>query len=121
MIELLEGFPDNAVAISAKGKITRRDYETILIPKVKGSFAKRARIRVYYELGPEYTGFDAGAVWEDFMLGVEHLRGWDRIAVVTDVEWIRMAIRAFQFLIVGEIRCFDMKRVGEARRWISEV
>jgi hypothetical protein len=61
---------------------------------------------------------DAGAVWEDFRVGIGHLSGWERIAVVTDVEWIRLAINAFRFLVPGEIRIFPTSEAAEARRWI---
>jgi hypothetical protein len=62
---------------------------------------------------------DAGAVWEDFRIGVGHLSGWERIAVVTDVDWVRLAINAFRFLVRGEIRIFPTSETAEARRWIA--
>jgi hypothetical protein len=37
---------------------------------------------------------------------------------VTDVDWIRLAINAFRFLVPGEIRIFSTSGVAEARRWI---
>jgi hypothetical protein len=39
----------------------------------------------------QFSGIDAGAVWEDFRVGMEHLSRWERMAVVTDVEWLRLA------------------------------
>lgn len=119
MIETLAGFPDSVVALSAKGRVSRKDYEEILIPKVNEAFGRRSRVRCYYELGPAFSGMDPGAAWEDFKLGIEHLRGWDRVAVVTDVDWIRRAMNTFRFLLPGEIRVFDIPETDEARRWIT--
>ncbi len=47
MIELLEGFPDGVVAASAKGRVTKRDYDEVLIPRVNDVIARHPRIRCY--------------------------------------------------------------------------
>lgn len=119
MIETLAGFPDSVVAMSAKGRVTRKDYEEVLIPKVNEAFGRRSKVRCYYELGAAFSGVDAAAAWEDFKLGIEHLRGWERVAVVTDIDWIRRAMNAFRFLFPGEIRVFETRQGEEARRWIT--
>ena len=36
MIKILEGFPDNVIAASAAGRVTRQDYEAVLIPQSRG-------------------------------------------------------------------------------------
>jgi SpoIIAA-like len=118
MIEVLPGFPDNVVACAAKGQITKQDYEQVLIPNVERALARSAKIRCYYELTPEFKGFDAGAAWEDARVGIEHLTRWERIAVVTDVEWIRLATNAFRFLMPGKVRVFSLAESGEAQRWV---
>jgi hypothetical protein len=119
MIEILEGFPDSVVAFSAKGRVTKRDYDEVLIPEVKEALGRRRKIRCYYELGPEFSGFDAGAMWEDFRLGIESFLRWERVAVVTDVDWIRAAVNVFRFLVPGEIRTFGMHESAEARSWVA--
>jgi len=118
MIEILKDFPEGVVAAVATGRITSRDYEVVLIPAVEAAFRRRQKIRCYYELGREFSGMDPGAVWKDFLLGGSHLSGWERVAVVTDVDWIRHAISALRFLIPAEIRMFSTSELGEARRWI---
>jgi hypothetical protein len=120
MIEIVAGLPDGVVGFVAKGRVTKSDYDSVLIPKVKEAVARRGKVRCYYELGPEFTGIEPGAMWEDFKLGMEHLLQWERVAVVTDAEWIRIAISAFRFLVPGEIRVFSVARAAEARHWIVE-
>ncbi len=119
MLETIVGLPDNVVAMRAKGHVTRKDYEDVLVPKVRDAFAHRQKIRCFYELGPEFTGFDPGAMWEDFKLGIGHIAGWERIAVVTDVDWIKHVMNAFRFVMPGEIRLFGTSQAAEARRWIA--
>ncbi len=119
MIEVLGGFPDNVVAITAKGRITREDYEGVVIPAVNELLKRHGKIRLYYEVGAEYAGFDADAAWEDFKVGVEHWKDWDRVAVVTDVGWIRQTTRAFGFLYSGRLKVFGLAQAADARQWLA--
>ncbi len=119
MIKVLEGFPETIVAAACEGHVTRDDYEKILIPRVNEALARHGKVRIYYEIGPTFSGFDVGAVWEDTKLGLEHLSRWERMAVVTDVRWIRLAVGAFRFMMPGKLRVFDAAQAAEARSWIS--
>jgi len=58
-------------------------------------------------------------MWEDFKVGVEHLTRWERVAVVTDIEWIRQATRLFSFMIPGAIKSFPTSGADEARAWVT--
>jgi len=120
MIELIRGMPANVVAIAGQGRITRSDYESVLIPAVEAALKSHPKVRLFYRIGPEFEGFDASAMLEDAKIGFAHLSRWERIAVVTDVEWIRLAIRAFAFLIPGGVRFFRLPQEKEAREWITE-
>ena len=66
------------------------------------------KIRFDYELGLEFSGREAGARWEDFKIGVDHLSRSERVAVVTDVEWIRCAVKC--------LRLRDARRSPALRR-----
>lgn len=118
MIETLDGFPDNVVAVAARERITRQDYLDVLIPKVDAALARGGKVRLYYEIGADMTGVDAGAAWEDFRLGVEHLSRWERMAVVTDIEWISRTINVFRIFMPGQLRVFPLSEAEAARRWI---
>lgn len=118
MIEIIEGLPDNVVGLLAKGVVTRKDYLEVVIPAVEKSLKRNTRLRLYYDLGSQFTGIDFGAEWEDFKIGIEHLSRWERAAVVTDVAWIRHAVGAFSFLMPGNLRVFTTAQTSEARKWI---
>ena len=120
MIEALKGFPANVVALACKGHVTRSDYETALIPAVREALKQHHKVRLYYQIGPNFSGIEAGAVWEDFKVGMEHLLRWERIAVVTDVDWIRHTIRAFSFVMPGEVKIFPVDEMAKARAWIVD-
>jgi hypothetical protein len=119
MIKLLDGFPEEIVAVGCEGQVTREDYERILIPRVNEALARHEKARIYYEIGPSFSGIDVGALWEDTKVGLEHLSRWERMALVTDVRWIRLAVGAFRFLMPGRLRVFDMAQADDARTWIK--
>ncbi len=119
MLETVTGMPDNIIAFSAKGRVTKGDYDAVLTPAVEAAFKRHPKVRCYYELGAEFSGMDAGAVWEDFKVGIGHLTRWEKVAVVTDVDWIRHSIGAFRFLMPGEIKVFSTNQAAEARAWVT--
>lgn len=119
MIALLPKLPDHVVGVTASGKINAADYETVLIPAVDAALKKHDRIRLLYQLGPQFTGFTAGAMWDDMKVGIGHLRKWERIAVVTDHDWVANAWRMFAFAIPCPVKIFSDKQLGEAERWIA--
>ena len=49
MIELLKGFPENIVAVSCEGKVTKSDYDTVLVPTVEKALKTHDMVRLYYE------------------------------------------------------------------------
>jgi len=120
MIESLQDFPRGVVAFTGKGQITKQDYETVLIPSVEEALKQPGKLRLYYQIGPDFSGMEAGALWEDFKIGVEHRLRWERIAVVTDVDWIQYTIRAFAFTVPATVRLFSLSDEAQAREWITE-
>jgi hypothetical protein len=120
MIEKIANLPDNILGFIAKGTVTAKDYESVIIPAVEALFSQRSKVRFLYHLGKDFSGFEAAAVWDDAKLGLKHLTGWERIAVVSDVDWIRTAVRVFSLAMPGQIRVFQNSDLAEATRWISE-
>jgi len=120
MIELLKGFPDNVVAVSCKGRVTKDDYDKVLVPTVERALKAHDKVRLYYEAGSEFGGIDPAAAWEDFKVGMEHFTRWQRVAVVTDVDWIRHTMQIFSFIMPGDMRVFPVAAASEARAWIEE-
>lgn len=119
MLKLISGFPESVIAVTAKGRVSARDYDEILRPQVEEALKRGGKLKLYYELGDEFEGIDPGAAWKDFKIGVEHLSRWERMALVTDVEWIRLAVRAFSFLMPGKLRIFSTNNSQEARVWLG--
>jgi SpoIIAA-like len=118
MIERIHGLPDDVLGFKAKGTVTAEDYESIIIPAVEELFSRRSKARFLYHLGAEFSGFEAAAAWDDAKLGLKHLTGWDKMAVVSDVEWIRAALKVFGLAMPGHVRVFHDRELSDAMRWI---
>ena len=119
MIELVQGLPANVVGVRGSGEITADDYRNVLIPAVEEKLSAHGRIRLLYVLDSNVEGYSASAAWEDAKIGMKHLTAWDRIAVVTDIDWIESAIKAVGFALPCEVRLFDDDELDDAREWIS--
>ena len=119
MIEQLKDFPDNVLAFVCHGRITKDDYEKVLVPAVLEALKRHDKLRLYYETAGDFGGIDPGAVWEDFMVGMEHFTRWERIAVVTDVDWIQHTMRFFSFLMPAQMKIFSPADAAAARAWIA--
>ena len=92
MIEVLKEFPDNVAAFACRGRLTKADYETVLIPAIEDKLKRHKKLRAYTEIAPDFAaGIELGAFWEDTKFGFSHLFNWERGALVTDVEWMKHA------------------------------
>ncbi|NQD35899.1 STAS/SEC14 domain-containing protein [Permianibacter sp. IMCC34836] len=119
MIELLTNLPDHVVGIAASGEVTADEYESVIIPAIEAKLAAYGRVWVLYQLGPAFTGFTSGALWDDLRLGVAHFRAWEKLAIVTDLDWMGGAIRLFGFALPCPVQIFPNAELAEAVRWIK--
>jgi hypothetical protein len=120
MIEQIEGLPAGTVGFRVHGHVTATDYERVIVPDVEAAFALNRKVRLMYITAADFTGFDPGAMWDDAKLGMRHFSGWDRVALVTDVPWLRATAAAMGFAVPAEFRLFRLDEEARATAWISE-
>jgi SpoIIAA-like len=118
MLERIEGLPDTVLRFEAKGELTGDDYNTILIPAVDQALARHDKLRLLYVLGEEFSGITGGAIWGDTRVGFSHVTRWEKIAVVTDKDWLRHSVDIFGYLIPGEVKGFTTSELPDARAWV---
>jgi len=119
MIETLDGFPADAVAVRAGGFVTESDYDQVLVPAVERAFRSNESVRLYYEIGPDFYGYSLGALSRDFWVGMRHLTRWKRVAVVTDISWIAQFVRMYSFVVPGPTMVFRTADAAAARAWLA--
>ncbi len=121
MIAQIEGLPAGTLGFRAHGQVTAADYENIIVPDVEAAFALNRKLRLLYVTADDFTGFEPGAMWNDAKMGARHFSGWDRVALVTDVPWLRGTATAFGFVIPAQFRLFHSTELDEATRWIVAI
>lgn len=119
MIEELHDFPDSVFACRIGATVTREDYERTIIPAIEAILSRRDKLRVYCEAKGDISA-ETGAMWDDFKLGVRHWTSWERIALVTGLDWVAPVVRVMSALLPGDIRLFRPEEAQAARRWICE-
>ena len=117
MIEVLPDFPDSVIGLRCTDHVTRQDYEAVLIPTLNTAFKEQKTLRAYCEI-VGFSGMSPGALWDDVKVGMEHLADWERVAIVTDTDWISHTTKLFAFLFPGEVRVFSLSDAEKAREWI---
>src|SRR5437763_7088279 len=73
---------------------------------MEDSLKRHDKVRLYYEIGCRFPG----AAWEELRLGMDTIPQWERVAVITDVGWVRHTVNALRFLIASEVRVFTSFR-----------
>jgi hypothetical protein len=119
-VERIEGMPGDALGFRLSGKLDRDTYFRILDP-VRERLDRGEKVSFLIETAPDFDGFDLAALWEDVKMagtvGLKHRSSWERLAVVTDKDWMRNAVAAVGWLVPGEIRVFEPGELEQAKAW----
>jgi hypothetical protein len=117
MFRILHDMPPGTVGVEAVGDVTEEDYRTVLAPVIEEAL-RRQDVGLLYVLGGESDSYSAGAAWKDTKLWAKHLKGWERVALVSDADWLENAVKAFGWLLPGEVKVFETDDVPEAKAWL---
>ena len=117
MITELTDLPDGVIGFEAGGTLAAEDYRDVLLPAIERA-ADSGDLRVLIVVN-ELDGVSPGAMWEDLKMGLQHGRDWKRIALVTDVEWMRHMAAWFGWLTPGEMRHFPLAERADALTWLA--
>jgi hypothetical protein len=117
MIRPLEDMPGGVVGLRASGEVTAEDYRDVMVPALDETPA-RGGVRLLCVLD-EHTTFSPGALFADAKVGLGHLKSWEKVAVVSDADWLEHAVKAFGWLMPGEVKVFDHDDIAEAKAWLT--
>jgi hypothetical protein len=119
VIEVLENLPENVFGVEAIGTVTDDDYEQVLVPAIERQRDTQGKIRFVYVLGERFDGWTLGALWDDAKLGMKDVRTWERIALVTDKEWLHHTVKALGWMVPGDVRVFGVAELDDAVAWAA--
>jgi hypothetical protein len=122
LAEQLTDMPPGTLGFRVTGRMTREDYVDTLVPPLREALEKGERIRVLYLIEPGLH-MEPAAIWEDMKLelelGIKHREAWERIAVVTDLEWLWRAFELFSWMVPGEMKLFHDQDLEQAKEWLT--
>ncbi len=119
MLEVIDGLPDHVVGVRAIGEVEDDDYDDVLVPAIEACRQAYGKVRLLYVLGPEFTGYETDAMWEDLKLGVRTFTAYEKIAIVTDATWVRRMVKAVGWMLPGHVQLFHLDAVDEASAWVA--
>ena len=117
MIKELADLPPGVVGFELGGTLTAEEYRDVVLSALQRAYASDEYRFVI--VIPEFGGITGGGLWQDLKVGVEHLHAWKRIALVTDIDWIRHLTTLFGWLTPGEVEVFPLARREEAIAWAA--
>jgi len=118
MLKLIEGLPPDVLSIAATEKVTHEDYRNVLIPAAETKMVQ-GPIKMLYVAGPDFTGYELEALWDDAAFGFKHWHQFKRIAVVTESAWLRAAITMFCPFSPSQIQLFKLAELDAVKTWIT--
>jgi hypothetical protein len=117
MIKELNGLPPGVIGFEATGKLKAEDYRDAILPALERA-ASSGEVRFLIVMR-DFDGMSGGALWQDLKLGIEHLRAWKRIALVTDIEWMHHLTDLFGWMTPGATKAFSIADLDIATTWVA--
>jgi hypothetical protein len=120
MLNQIRDMPAGTLGFEAIGTVDDDDFEDVVEPVLRSEIARGSRIRLLYFLGPSLRKYDDDAVLEDMKFAARHPTAYERVAVVSDEEWLRPALRVLSVLVPGQFRGFPITELDAAKSWVAE-
>ncbi len=112
--------PLGTIGFEAVGEVDDDDWEDAVEPVLRQEIAGGQKVRLLYLLGPDARNVDRDAMAADTGFRARYATSFDRVAVVTDEDWMRPALRALSFLLPGKAQGFRVKDLAAAKAWLAE-
>ena len=120
MLKRIYDMPAGTLGFEAVGEVDDDDVEKVLTPALRQWTAEHGKIRLLYLLGLRLEEFEGDAVSENAKFVARHPTAFERVAVVSDEDWVRPAIKALSLLLPGQAKAFPVREVDAAKRWLAE-
>jgi hypothetical protein len=120
MLRRMTDMPAGTIGFEAVGEVEDDDWEEAVEPVLRRMIADGHKVRLLYLIGPEARDVEGDAMRADTGFRARHARSFDRVAVVSDEDWTRPALRALSFLLPGKARGFRVRDLADAKAWLAE-
>jgi SpoIIAA-like len=120
MLRAISDMPVGTIGFEAVGEVEDDDWEDAVEPVLRREIAEGRNVRLLYLIGSEAREVEGDAMSADTGFRVRHATSFERVAVVSDEDWIRPALRGLSFLLPGKARGFRVRDLAEAKAWLAE-
>jgi hypothetical protein len=118
MIAELKDTPNTMVGFRATGEITKKDFDSIVLPAVHELVKRTDKLNYLLVLDTAIKNFTIGAWLKDAMLTLNNIGKWNRAAIVSDSDDINTEI--FNKVVPGDYKTFTHDKLNEAILWAGE-
>ncbi len=119
MIKQIENLSDKVLGFEFSGNVTAKEYESIIFPAIEKYSKQQPKLRLLCHF-TDKTKIDFGAMWDDTLVGLKHYFHWEKIAVVSDINWLNHTFKAMSFLLPGHLRTYSNNDIQKSISWLRE-
>jgi hypothetical protein len=119
MLRQMLDMPPGTIGFEAVGDVDDDDWEDTVEPVLRQEIAAGRKLRLLYVLAPDGHDLDKDAAQADTGFRARHASSFERVAVVTDEDWMRPALQALSFLMPGKAKGFRGRELADAKAWLT--
>jgi hypothetical protein len=120
VLRRMTDMPAGTIGFEAVGEVEDDDWEEAVEPVLREEIAAGRKIRLLYVIGPAAHDVEGDALKADTGFRARHASSFERVAVASDEDWVRPALRTLSFLMPGKARGFRSRELDQAKAWLAE-
>ncbi len=119
MFKEIEGLKDGVIGFHVGGVVGKEEYVDKFIPTMEKALQKHDKISAIIVIDDDFDHYTWQAVLEDTKVGFKHPLEWEKIAIVTDVEWMVDVLKYLRLLAPYKVQVFSHDALEEAMKWVQ--
>ena len=120
MLRRMTDMPTGTIGFEAVGEVEDDDWEETVAPVLRQEIAAGRDVRLLYLVGVAAQEVEGDAMKADTSFRARHATSFERVAVVSDEDWMRPALGALSFLLPGKAKGFAVRDLQAAKTWLVE-
>src|SRR3954449_3695068 len=120
MLRHMTDMPAGTLGFEAVGEVEDDDWEDVVEPELRSEIAAGHDLRVLYVFGPAGGDLDGDVLSAGAEFRARHATSFERVAIVSDEDWTRPALRMLSFVMPGGTRAFRVRELADAKAWLAD-
>jgi hypothetical protein len=119
MLRRMTDMPAGTIGFEAVGEVEDDDWERAVEPVLRQEIADGHKLRLLYVMGPQAGEVEGDVVKADVGFTARHASSFERVAVVSDEDWMRPALNVLSFMLPGKAKAFPTREIADAKTWLA--